>query len=94
MPAEALIRYTEIQAKDANAKDESQRDESHGCHIASHNSNRRNCGCYIIERRGCALPPRLLVRQNHSLVYRAFAGFWFALLFPVRPFSLLLQLLQ
>ena len=89
MPAGALIRYTEMQAKDANAKD-----ESHGCHIASHNSNRRNCGCYIIERRGGALPPRLLVRQNYSLVYWTFAGFWFALFFPVRPFSLLLQLLH
>jgi len=78
-----------MQAKDANAKD-----ESHGCHIASHNSYRRNRGCYIVERSKRARPPRLLVRQNYSLVHGTFAGFWFALFFPVRPLSLLLQLLQ
>ena len=63
----------------------------HGSHIASHNSYRRNGGCYNVERRGGALPPGPLVRQNYSLVFGTFAGFWLALLFPLRPFALSLQ---
>lgn len=87
MPAEAIFRYTEnARPKDANPKD-----KSYGCHIASHNSYRRNRGCYPVERRGGALPPRPLVRQNYSLVFGTFAGFWLALLFPLRPFALSLQ---
>ena len=31
------------------------------------------------------------VRRTHSLVFGAFGGLWFALLLPLRPFSLLLQ---
>jgi hypothetical protein len=34
---------------------------------------------------------KALVRQTHSLVFGAFGGLWFALLLPLRPFSLLLQ---
>src|SRR5262249_8518105 len=74
----------------------SPKDESHGCHITSHNSYRRNRCFHTIEccerepspRRG---PRRALVRQTHSLVFGAFGGLWFALLLPLRPFSLLLQ---
>ena len=67
----------------------------HGCYITSHNPYRRNRCCHTIKYCERAQSPRrglrrALVRRTHSAGVRAFSGLWFALLLPLRPFSLLL----
>ena len=66
----------------------SPKDESHGCHITSHNSCDHKRCCHTIECCKRESSPRTRVRRTHSLVFDSFSEFWFALLLPLRPLSL------